>query len=111
MASILKATSEQIFALAMSRRLVLHYTPEAERALQRLGGNFAQLLNVVRENKIKETANGLTIEGRLTNDTPVVISARPFNDISTITKEVRIGLFVWDIEAAGGALSVPKRSA
>lgn len=107
----LKASAAQIHELALSRRLVLSYVPEAEEALRRLGGNFVQLLNVLREGKAEEIATGLRFEGRLENGTVIAISGRPFKEVCEKPKEVRTGLFVWDICRGEERQGNPKRSA
>jgi hypothetical protein len=110
-ASNLKATAKEIYELARSRKLVLSYVPEVTDMLRRLGGNLTELLNVLREGNAEETASGLRFDGHLENGIVVAIFGRPFNEVGDKFKEVRTGLFVWEVCLADDIPKAPKRSA
>jgi hypothetical protein len=109
--SNLKATAKEIHELARSRKLVLSYVPEVPEMLRHVGGNLTQLLNVVREGNAEEVATGLRFYGHLENGTVIVICGRPFQEVGDKFKEVRIGLFVWEVCQADAIPKAPKRSA
>ena len=108
-----RSIQKEIREVIVRRKLSLSYTPEAEQELRRLGGDFTQLLNILRESDdFDEFGADSRIEGQLSNGKTIVISARPFNNLNDTTKEARIGLFVWDVSLAGSKAEIlPKRSA
>jgi hypothetical protein len=110
-ASNLKASPKQIRELALSRKLVLSYTPEVARELSRLGGNFIQLLNLLRRATVEEIGNELRYEGQLENGTEIVVVGAPFQELCEKFKEVRTGLFVRELSGVSDKQSPPKRSA
>jgi hypothetical protein len=87
---------ERIRTLALSRQLTVWYTPEVERELTQLGGNFAELLNIIRRETI-EASNELKIKGHLDNGITIVAVGVPFTEVCEDSEEVISGLFVHDL--------------